>query len=287
MTPASYILEGTWDNFEGLVVENSKRGLVVVDFWAPWAGPSLRQEEILSDLAKAYQGRFLLVTVNTDEQKKLAERYGVRSLPSFKLFRHGELVEEFHGVQPEADYPRIVETYVQKQLDDVSRQAIAAWQSDQSGQALQLLAAGIVENPQNLALPALMAKILMRQERYQEARDLLASLPDEAQEAIEVRHLLAHVDLIVTAQAEQEPDLLVRHQHDDPDNPQLLYQLAAVRLLGDDIQAALDLLLDLLRRHASYRNGIARKSMEAVLDRMDSQDQRVVHYRRELFRLNY
>ncbi|MES9927211.1 MAG: thioredoxin domain-containing protein, partial [Candidatus Thiodiazotropha sp. 6PDIVS] len=63
MTESAYILEGSRENFDRLVLENSKRGLVVVDFWAPWAGPSLRQQEILSDLAKNYDGRFLLVTV--------------------------------------------------------------------------------------------------------------------------------------------------------------------------------------------------------------------------------
>ncbi|MEW8683742.1 MAG: thioredoxin domain-containing protein, partial [Candidatus Thiodiazotropha endolucinida] len=75
MSDAAYILEGTVDNFDRLVVENSKRGLVIVDFWAPWVGPSLKQREIFVDLAKRYQGRFLLVSINTDEQKPLAERF--------------------------------------------------------------------------------------------------------------------------------------------------------------------------------------------------------------------
>ncbi|MCU7813391.1 MAG: thioredoxin, partial [Candidatus Thiodiazotropha sp. (ex Notomyrtea botanica)] len=118
MTNPAYILEGTVDNFDHLVLENSKRGLVLVDFWAPWVGPSLKQREILIELAERYKGRFLLVSVNTDDQKPLAERFGVRSLPSFKLFRQGELVAEYHGVQPEADYPRIVESYVEKPLDE-------------------------------------------------------------------------------------------------------------------------------------------------------------------------
>ncbi|MES9939371.1 MAG: tetratricopeptide repeat protein [Candidatus Thiodiazotropha sp. 6PLUC2] len=287
MTQSAHILEGTTENFDRLVLENSKRGLVVVDFWAPWVGPSLRQQEILSDLVKTYDGRFLLVTVNTDEQKQLAERFGVKSLPSFKLFRHGNLVGEYHGIQPEADYPNIVETYVHKKLDEVSRQGIAAWQSGDPDQALQILARGVVENPQNLALPALMANILMRQERYHEAKELLTSLPETAQEAVEIRHLLAHADLIVTAQDVEEPNELVQRQQQEPENPELLYQLAAVHLLDDDIQSALDLLLKMVQQHATYRNGVARKSMSAVLDRMDSEDPQVARYRRELFRLNY
>ena len=287
MSESAFIFEATAENFDRLVLENSKRGLVLVDFWAPWAGPSLRQQEILTKLANSYQGKFLLVTVNTDEQKPLADRFTVRSLPSFKLFRNGDLIDEYHGMQPEADYPKIVERHVQKRLDEVSRQAIATWQSGDPDQALQILARGVVEDPQNLTLPALMAKILMRQERFQEARELLSSLPETAQHDSQISHLLGHVDLIATAQAVVEPESLAQRQQEDPDNPELIYQLAAQRLLNDEIEAALALLLVVVQQHGDYRQGIARKSLAAVLDRLDPQNPEVVQYRQALFRLNY
>ncbi len=282
-----HILEGTGENFDRLVLENSRRGLVVVDFWAPWVGPSLRQREILIKLAERHAGRFLLVSVNTDEQKPLAERFGVRSLPSFKLFHRGDLVAEYHGVQPEADYPRIVERYIQKELDPVCRQAIATWQAGEPEKALQLLAEGAIEMPDNLALPALMSKILIRQERYREAHGLLTALPPEAQEAVEIRHQLAHLDFIVTAEDSAPRAALEQALEATPDDPDLCYRLAASALIGDDTATALKLLLALARTHPVYRNGIARKGMRAVLDRLDAADEQVAHYRRELYRLDY
>ncbi|MCU7891032.1 MAG: tetratricopeptide repeat protein [Candidatus Thiodiazotropha sp. (ex Ustalcina ferruginea)] len=290
MTTPSYILEGTADNFDRLVLENSKRGLVIVDFWATWVGPSLKQQQIFIDLAQRYEGRFLLVSINTDEQKALAERFGVRSLPSFKLFSHGDLVGEYHGVQPESDYPRIIDEYVQKQLDSNSRDAIAAWQSGDPERALKILAESVVNDPQNLSLPALMTKILMRQERFREAYDLLSALPEQAQDGVEIRNLLAHLDIIVTAEEADEADELEAIQHRlevNPKDADTRYQLAAVTLIGDDLEAALDLLLDLVQDHSTYRNDIARKAMQAVLDRLDAKDEQVARYRRELFRLNY
>jgi putative thioredoxin len=286
MTPA-YILEGSIENFDRLVLENSRRGLVVVDFWAPWVGPSLRQREMLTELAKRHEGRFLLVSVNTDEQKPLAERFGVRSLPSLKLFHQGELVAEYHGVQPEADYPRIVERYVQRQLDPTCRQAIATWQAGEPDKALQLLAEGAVNQPDNLALPALMGKILMRQERYREAHALLMALPLPAQEAVEIRNLLAHLDFIVTAEDAEPAETLQQALESTPDDPDLRYRLAARALIGDDIDSALDRLLTLARSHPAYRNGVARKGMRAILDRLDPADDQVARYRRELYRLDY
>lgn len=287
MTAPAYILEGTTENFDRLVLENSKRGLVLVDFWAPWVGPSLRQREILIDLAERYEGRFLLVSVNTDDQKRLAERFGVRSLPSIKLFHHGELVGEYHGVQPESDYPRIVEAYVQKQLDAACRQAIATWQAGDPDRALQLLAEAAVNEPENLAYPALMTKILMRQERYRDAHALLTALPEAAQDGVEIRNLLAHIDFIVTAQDAEPREALVKRLESEPEEPETRYRLAATALVDDDIEAALDLLLALARSHPGWRNGIARKGMRAVLDRLDANDEQVARYRRELYRLNY
>ncbi|MEW8028937.1 MAG: tetratricopeptide repeat protein [Candidatus Thiodiazotropha sp.] len=287
MSDVAYILEGTVDNFDRLVVENSKRGLVIVDFWAPWVGPSLKQREIFIDLAKSYQGRFLLVSINTDEQKPLAERFAVRSLPSFKLFHQGDMVAEYHGVQPEADYSRIIDQYVQRQPDPISREAIATWQAGDPEKALQLLAEAVLDDPENLALPTLMSKILMRQQRFGDAHALLSALPEQAQETVGVRNLLAHLDVIVTAEGAEPPDILMQRLQQGPKDAETLYQLAAARLVGDDPEAALELLLEIVRNHPGYRNGIARKAMRAVLDQLDAGNEQVVHYRRELYRLDY
>ncbi|MEW8053264.1 MAG: tetratricopeptide repeat protein [Candidatus Thiodiazotropha sp.] len=287
MSDVAYILEGTVDNFDRLVVENSKQGLVIVDFWAPWVGPSLKQREIFIDLAKSYQGRFLLVSINTDEQKPLAERFAVRSLPSFKLFHQGDMVAEYHGVQPEADYSRIIDQYVQRQPDPISREAIATWQAGDPEKALQLLAEAVLDDPENLALPTLMSKILMRQQRFGDAHALLSALPDQAQETVGVRNLLAHLDVIVTAEGAEPPDILMQRLQQGPKDAETLYQLAAARLVGDDPEAALELLLEIVRNHPGYRNGIARKAMRAVLDQLDAGNEQVVHYRRELYRLDY
>lgn len=287
MNSAAFILEGTVENFDRLVIDNSRKGLVLVDFWAPWVGPSLRQREILSNLAGSYEGRFLLVSVNTDEQKRLSERFGVRSLPNLKLFRHGELVAEYHGVQPEADYPRIVEQFVAKQLDDTSRRAVAAWQAGNAEAALQILAEAAVESPDNLTFPALMSKILLREGRAEDAHALLSALPETAQAADEVSGLLAHLDLILTARTDNDYATLQKRIDDDPEDVDSRYQLAAKLLVDDQLEPALEQLLFVARQHATYRNGMARKGMKAVLDMLDPTNEKVARYRRELFRINY
>ena len=146
------------------------KGLVVVDFWAPWAGPSLRQQNLLKALANQYNGRFLLVTVNTDQQKGIASRFGVKTPPSFKLFRNARVVEAFHGMQPEADYRTIVDRHLVPLGDKVRLAAARAWDHGQYDKAIQVLAEGAVADPENLDIPSMLAKLLMRVHRYDEAR---------------------------------------------------------------------------------------------------------------------
>ena len=102
MGESSYSFAATQDSFTNDVIEQSKAVPVMVDFWAAWCGPCQSLMPILQRLAEDYQGKFLLAKVNSDEQQALAAQYGVRSLPTVKLFKDGVVVDEFMGVQTEA-----------------------------------------------------------------------------------------------------------------------------------------------------------------------------------------
>ena len=77
---------------------------VLVDFWAPWCGPCLAVTPVLEQLAEEHAGRVRLVKVNIDQHEELAFRYGVTSIPSFILFRRGEVVDRMLGAMPKAAF---------------------------------------------------------------------------------------------------------------------------------------------------------------------------------------
>ena len=67
-----YIQAATADDFQSLVLENSKVGPVLANFWSKKAGPCLRQYPILDTLVAKYQGKFLLINIDTNREIKIS-----------------------------------------------------------------------------------------------------------------------------------------------------------------------------------------------------------------------
>ena len=74
----------------------NQKGVVVVDFWAPWCGPCRMQGPVVEKLA---EGGYSVAKVNIDEQPELAEQYRVMSIPTLIVFKNGKVEDQMVGVQ--------------------------------------------------------------------------------------------------------------------------------------------------------------------------------------------
>ncbi len=89
-------------NFEKEVINESKTIPVLVDFFASWCNPCKTISPILEKIEKEYKGKFILVKINVDKNKDLAEKYNILSIPNLKLFKNAKIVEELIGLVPES-----------------------------------------------------------------------------------------------------------------------------------------------------------------------------------------
>jgi thioredoxin 1 len=94
----------TESTFEQEVTKSDKD--VIVDFWAEWCGPCHAVAPVLDRIVEERNGELKLVKVNIDEERGLAERYGIASIPTMILFRDGEPAAAAMGAQPKGALER-------------------------------------------------------------------------------------------------------------------------------------------------------------------------------------
>jgi thioredoxin 1 len=103
-------IELTDDNFDTEVLKSSVP--VLVDFWAPWCGPCRMMAPTIEQIAKEMEGKIKVGKVNIDQHNKYAGQFGIMSIPTFLIFKGGNVVEQMVGVMDKDDMKEKIEKYL-------------------------------------------------------------------------------------------------------------------------------------------------------------------------------
>ena len=92
--------------------EETKEGLVLIDFWATWCGPCKAIAPVLDELSSEYEGKARIVKIDVDQNPNLAAQYGIRSIPTLFVFKNGEKVDATMGMQPKAQLTALINKHL-------------------------------------------------------------------------------------------------------------------------------------------------------------------------------
>ena len=103
-------LELTDSNFEIEALNSDKP--VMVDFWAEWCGPCRMVGPIVEEVANEYADKAIVGKLNVDHNPGVAQKYGIRSIPTILFFKNGEVVDRQVGAVPKAALVKKLEAHM-------------------------------------------------------------------------------------------------------------------------------------------------------------------------------
>jgi putative thioredoxin len=285
MSESAYIHNVGAQDFQALVIENSYKQPVLIDFWADWCEPCKSLAPVLARLAEEYNGKFILAKVDTEKEQELAAHFGIKSLPTMKVIFNGQIAGERVGAIPESEIRALIDPLIISESDKVMDAAMAAHNEGRTQDALDLMNQALANDPANLDLKINIARLVMLQGDMKSASALLDSLSEEESKNDEAVKLRAKINLDTQLEGLPSMEQIESRLADNPEDLEALLDKSHHLSASGLYEQAMEILLEIMTIDRKFQDDAGRKGLLALFDMLGSEQQAVQKYRRKLFTL--
>lgn len=272
-TATPYSFEVSLNNFNNLVLLNSYKLPVVVEFMSVDSSICIDLEHTLTHLAQEFAGQFVFAKVDVYEQPELKAQYDIQNLPTLKVFKDGEVVRHEVGKMSHDELTLMLKEFGVFRASDEMR--LAARQHHLSGDtmaAINLLTQAIQSDPSNPRVALDMIQILLDVDALEPATDLFNRLPDKDKESEIGRALIGQITFKELAHKTPGKVALMAQLDADPLDFDAYFDLAVCLVDEQDPQGALECLFALHEQEPHYREGAARELIITVVNMLSTTD---------------
>ena len=280
MSENQFVFDVDPQSFQTDVIGRSRDVPVVLLFWAEQVGPARDTRDMLARLVDQYQGKVVLALVDVARDQTLAQHLRVQGLPSLRVVRDGQLVDQIEGPQPEEVLREMLDELTMSPADVLREQLKSMLEQGAHDQALALLTQALREEPKNHSFRVELADILVLKGDLDAARAQLAEIPDDTAERERPQHRLEFAEEAagMSSAADLKKSLAA-----DPDSLDLRYQLAVALAHEGAYEPALEHAMDILRTDRGFRDDIGRTTMIRIFSVLGKGSDLAGAYRRRMF----
>ena len=278
-TMENIIVDSDTASFSNDVIEASKTGPVLVDFWADWCAPCKQLTPILEELVKSYKGLIKLVKIDTEKNQELSQQLQIQSLPTVYAFYEGQPIDGFSGAMQENEVKKFINKVIEasggnkiEELQKAIADAEELFNENDFESALNAFSNLLSAEANNAKIIAGYGKCLLKLERNKEVKELLEGLEEDMLNDKNIISLMALSKLEKNNKTAGTPEEYIEEVNLNPNNHELRFKLAEAYLASNLRQEGIEQLLIIVKKDRKWEDDKARKKIIELLDAFGEDD---------------
>jgi putative thioredoxin len=276
----------TLDNFQQVVVEESKNKLVLVCFWAEQVPESVELRDKLAVKLSNLGEHVTLATVDCQSQGQIAQQFGIQGLPTAILLKDAQPLDGISGPQDDASIATFLDNHLPKPQDILLHQAKEALANNQIAEAQSAINQAYQIDDSRADIKFILTDVYLKQGKTAEAKVLLDTIMMVDQDS-DYHALIAKLELAEKAENSPEIKALEILLKATPDDINVSHQLAAQYSQVNRQEDALTLLFRLVQAGDEQTKDKSKELFLDVLKALPDGDPIATKFRRKLYTLMY